>query len=70
MWLPFNESFTEFCKQGKNNPGTLIEVFLNGKKLQLLLGDVSAFGSVMNGDCLLLESAIILQYKILWYRWR
>lgn len=70
MWLQFKGSFAEFCTQGKNNPGTLIEVLLNGKKKQLLIGDVSAFGSVMNGDCLILETTPVIRYQILWYRWR
>lgn len=70
MWINFEGSFADFCKKEKNNPGTLIEVLINGKKKQFLIGDVSAFGSVMNGDCLLLETTPVLKYQIIWYRWR
>lgn len=70
MWLNFEGSFEDFCRKEKNNPGTLIEIILNGKKKQFLIGDVSSFGSVMNGDCLLLKATPVLRYKILWYRWR
>lgn len=70
MWLNFEGSFADFCKAEKNNPGTLVEVLLSGKKKQFLIGDVSSFGSVMNGDCLFQETTPVLKYQILWYRWR
>lgn len=69
MWITFVGSFKDFCLQGKNNPGTLIQVQLNDRSKQFLIGDVSSFGSVMNGDCLLLDDTPVLKYKILWYRW-
>ncbi len=71
MWINFNKGFAEFCKTEKNNPGTIVEVLdCNGARKQYLIGDVSQFGSVMNGDCLLLDNTIVIRYKIIWYRWK
>lgn len=67
-WFNFEGSFSDFCRAGKNDPGTLIEVILSGKKKQLLIGDVSPFGSVMNGDCILSDTTPLLKYKRLWHR--
>lgn len=70
MWMYFDGSFDDFCKKEKNNPGTVIEVLLDGKKKQFLIGDISLFGSVMNGDCLIVKDTPVLRYKIIWHRWR
>ena len=68
IWWTFNQSFREFCRLGKNEPGILLEASINGKLHRLLIGDVSQFGSVMNGDTLLLPETIIHRYARIWSR--
>lgn len=70
MWLNYGKHFSEFCKEGKNNPGTLIEVSLGGKTKEFLIGDCGIYGSAMNGDILIPPTETVLRYKIMWYRWR
>lgn len=68
MWISFEGSFVDFCREGKNDAGTLIEVILSNKKKQLLIGDVSMYGSVMDADPLLNASTRVVRYKRLWSR--
>ena len=66
MWTDFTGSFQDFCRLGKNEPGVLIEVLVDNKKRQYLIGDISMYGSMMNGDCLVLSDYPVLRYKRIW----
>lgn len=68
MWMDFNKPFYDFVRFNKSEPGLLIEVLLNNKRKQFLIGDISMFGSVMNGDCLINPETLIIRYKRIWAR--
>jgi hypothetical protein len=67
-WLNSNLSYREFVRQGKNQPGTLIEVFFNNRRNQFLIGDVNTACCVDEGKKPFGEDAIITRYKVLWSR--
>lgn len=68
MWFNFNKSFNDFCAANLNVAGVIVEVMLNGKKTQILIGDISPYSSIMNGNFLFTPETIIYKYNILWQR--
>jgi hypothetical protein len=55
-----------FEKMGLNKPGTLIEVEVDGKLHQYLIGDINVLRGVCD-DCTMFDkSAIVKRYKVVW----
>jgi hypothetical protein len=69
-WLEFNLPFSEFALKERNRPGTLIEVLVNKKRKQFLIGDVCKDGSQSNKSSTkpFENEDIVLRYRILWTR--
>jgi len=68
MWLNFEGTVADFRRLGKSEPGVLIEVIIDGKNVPLLIGDMSPFLSIMNGDCLKIDSCKLTRYAFVWRR--
>ena len=55
-----------FCGRGLNNPGTLIEVEINGELKQFLVGDINCLRGVCD-DCTAFDNeTIVKRYMVVW----
>jgi hypothetical protein len=69
-WINFQGTYLDFVKRRLNEPGILVEVMLDNKKKQFLIGDMSVYGSVVGGPPLLLPETLLVRYQILWHRYK
>lgn len=68
-WIEFNKPFSEFVKLGRNVPGALIDIVVDGRRRAFLIGDVNTFASSDNGGKPFNDLSVVLRYKYVWGRW-
>lgn len=67
IWLDANIGFKSFVDKGYARAGTIIEILLNNKKKQYLIGDVNPSGSFSKGKRIS-DDTVVLRYKVIWCR--
>ena len=65
-WTNFSGSFLDLRQRGLAIPGVVLELPLSGKSRRIIIGDMSQYGSVQNGDRLELDTLPVTRYSIVW----